>query len=312
MKKFIQHTLLFLLPVLTGAVILFNLPTDKKRAYHYLTDDCEGRGAWMYRRIFESKEPVNIAFLGTSHTINGINDTLVNKYLLGSGSNQTSCNLGYCRLGRDLTYVLMQHLIQQKETKTFVIEVLPDEYMLSHPIFAFLAEAVEVIQPKTFFNRSYFGNLHASLVSKLNYARQDLWREPYVYKYGLRENTGFSTNNYYADTTALSKKKQVHYKNQYRSHTWKRSLTMSYSKAWLASIGELAKANGCRLIFLYIPPYGTPEKTPIEMATYQKYGEVWLPPDTIFTNQRNFYDDEHLNLEGANSLSAWVAGQLKK
>src|SRR5687767_9647068 len=111
MRKFILHTTLFLLPLLAGATIIFFLPTDRKRSYHYLTKDCEGRGAWMYRRIFERPEPVDVAFLGSSHTINGINDTLINQQLIGK--KMTACNLGYCRLGRDLQLVLIKHLIEQ-------------------------------------------------------------------------------------------------------------------------------------------------------------------------------------------------------
>src|SRR6476661_964112 len=101
MKKFILHILLFLLPIVAGWVMVVSQSIDKKRAYHYLTEDGEGRGAWMYRRIYESKEPIDIAFLGSSHTINGINDTLINQLLRDSGSTKTTCNLGYCRLGRD-------------------------------------------------------------------------------------------------------------------------------------------------------------------------------------------------------------------
>lgn len=309
MKKFIQHTLAFLLPIIIGLGILFFLPTNKKRAYHYLTDDCEGRGAWMYRRIFESKEPIDIAFLGSSHTINGINDTLISRLI--AKDNSVPCNLGYCRLGRDLTYVLMKHCLEQKKTKGFIIEVLPDEPAMSHPVFAFLAEGLDVIQPKTIFNRSYAGNFHAHMIAKLNYLRQDLWNVADEYKYALRETSGFTTNTFYADTNTLKTKKEARYKNQYRSHQWTRKFNMPFPKAWLSSISSLAKANNCPLIFLYIPPYGSPEKVPIEMATYQKYGLVWLPPDSIFTNRKNWYDEEHLNLRGANSLSTWVAGKLR-
>lgn len=309
MRKFILHTFAFLLPITIGLGILFFLPTNKKRAYHYLTEDCEGRGAWIYRRIFESKEPIDIAFLGSSHTINGINDTLINKLMINE--NKVSCNLGYCRLGRDLTYLLMKHIIDQKATKTFIIEVLPDEPAMSHPVFAFLAEGSDVIRPQTILNRSYAGNLHAHMVAQLNYLRQDLWNEGYQYKYGLRETYGFSTNTFYADTNTLKAKKEARYKNQYRSHQWTRRYTMQFAKAWLSSIGALAKTNNCELIFLYIPPYGSPEKEPIEMATYQKYGSVWLAPDSIFANKKNWYDEEHLNAEGANDLSIWVAAKIR-
>ena len=311
MKKFILHITLFILPVLVGAVLLLFRPTPAKRAYHYLTDDCEGRGAWMYKRIFNWEEPIELAFLGSSHTINGINDTLINQLLSQQNARvQSTCNLGYCRLGRDLTYVLMKHLITQKKTKTFIVEVLPDEPPFSHPVFPFLADMEDVVSPQTLLNRSYANNLYTAAISRLMYMRQDLYQEPYPYKYGLRGTTGFSTNTFFADTNLLNTKQAEHYQNQHKSHTWTRRFNLPFPRAWLANIYTLAVQNNCKLIFLYIPPYGTPEKKPIEADTYARYGELWIPPDSIFSNKRNWYDEEHLNIYGARSLSTYLSGKI--
>jgi hypothetical protein len=312
MRKFILHTCLFLIPVGVVAILLLFSPTDKKRAYHYLTDDCEGRGAWLYRRIFESKQPIDLAFLGSSHTINGINDTLINQELAKESRNLQTVNLGYCRLGRDLTYVLMQHVLSQKRTRNFIIEVLPDENPFSHPVFPFLAEMKDVVNPQTPFNRTFAPNIYNAAVSRLMYCRQNIWNEPYVYKYGLRENFGFSTNTFTADPKLLIEKKSRRYKNRYKSFTWTRKLSLAFPRAWLQDIHALAKKHGVHYVFLYIPPYGSPEKQPIEMHTYAKYAPVWTAPDSIFNNLNNWYDDEHLNVQGARSLSTWVAGEIKK
>ena len=312
MKKFILHILLFIVPLVIGGFVFFSLPTNTKRAYHYLTDDCEGRGAWIYRRVFESKKPIDIAFLGSSHTINGINDTLINQQLMTDSLPPISvCNLGYCRLGRDLTYVMMKHIIQQKNTKTFIIEVLPDENPFSHPVFPFLADIKDVVNPQTIVNRSYPNNLYNAAISRIMYFRQDLFKDSLVYKYGLREEFGFSTNAFTADTNQLNQNKIRRIKNQGNSFTWTRRINLPLSRKWLANINTLAINNGVKIIFLYIPPYGSPEKTPIEMDTYLSYGEVWIAPDSIFTNKKNWYDQEHLNVAGAYSLSTWVANQLK-
>jgi hypothetical protein len=312
MKKFILHILLFLVPLVIGGFVFFSMPTNTKRAYHYLTDDCEGRGAWIYRRVFELKRPIDIAFLGSSHTINGINDTLINQQLMTDSLPPISvCNLGYCRLGRDLTYVMMKHIIQQKNTKTFIIEVLPDENPFSHPVFPFLADIKDVVNPQTIVNRSYPNNLYNAAISRIMYFRQDLFKDSLVYKYGLREEFGFSTNAFTADTNQLNQNKIRRIKNQGNSFTWTRRINLPLSRKWLANINTLAINNGVKIIFLYIPPYGSPEKTPIEMDTYLSYGEVWIAPDSIFTNKKNWYDQEHLNVAGAYSLSTWVANQLK-
>lgn len=300
MKKFVLHMFLFLLPVMAGWIIVVSKPLDKKRAYHYLTDDCEGRGAWMYRRIYESKEPVDIAFLGSSHTINGINDTLINQILGNSGSTQTACNLGYCRLGRDLTYVLMKHLIDQKKTKTFIIEVQTDEASHSHPVFPFLAESKDVLNPKTIFNKDYPNNVYSNSVAQWIHLRQNWMMEPYPNKYALSGNFGFTTNTFEADTNMLNQKKEKRFSDKNKSHTWTRRINTPFPRTWLKEVGELAKANGCTIYFLYLPPYGSPEPWPIEVDTYKQYGITWGLPDSLLSNKKNWYDGDHMNLRGAN------------
>jgi hypothetical protein len=296
-----------------GGFVFFSLPTNTKRAYHYLTDDCEGRGAWIYRRVFESTKPIDIAFLGSSHTINGINDTLINQQIFTDSAHSISvCNLGYCRLGRDLTYVMMKQIIQQKNTKTFIIEVLPDENPFSHPVFPFLADVKDVVNPQTIINRSYPTNLYNAAISRIMYFRQDLFKDSLVYKYGLREEYGFSTNTFMADTNLLNQTEIRRYKTRNKSFTWSRKVNLPLPRKWVSNINTLANNNGAKIVFLYIPPYGSPEKTPIEMSTYASCGEVWVAPDSIFANKKNWYDDEHLNLQGANSLSTWVANKLKE
>lgn len=311
MKKFLKHTALFLLPILFGVVILFLLPTDHKRAYHYLTNDCDGRAAWIYQRIYESKLPIDIAFLGSSHTINGINDTLINDELIKNPKLKSKvCNLGYCRFGRDLTYVFMKSLIKEKGTKTFIIEVLPEEPRESHPVFAFLSDTREVIDPKIALNGKYLPNLYNATVSKWMYLRQNLFKEPYENKYYLPEQTGFSTANTEADTNILNTKKERRYKKKFAGSNFTRDLQVQFPKRWLGSIDKLARENNVKIIFLYIPPYGSPEKEPVELDTYLKYGPVWIAPDSIFTDKKNWIDDQHLNVKGANLFSSWVAGKI--
>lgn len=311
MKKFVKYTMFFLLPIIIGWATLFMMPNDHKRAFHYLTNDCEGRAAWIYQRIYESKLPIDIAFLGSSHTINGINDTLINNHLSEySESNKWVSNLGYCRLGRDLTYVFIKSLLKEKGTKTFIIEVLPDEDLVTHPVFAFLADSREVIDPKVPYNKSYFPNLYNASVSKLMYLRQNLFKEPYVNKYSSPENMGFSTHFFEADTNELNRKKERRYKKKFKKSDFLRDVEMKFPIAWLKSINQLVKTNGGRLIFLYIPPYGSPEKEPIQMNTYSQYGPVWIAPDSIFSNKKNWYDHEHLNVKGAHSFSQWVANKI--
>jgi len=310
MRKFILHTTLFLLPVMVGVLVLFFQPINKKRAYYCLTNDCEGRGAWMYRRIFERQEPIDIAFLGSSHTINGINDSLITNEL--QAENMMACNLGYCRLGANMNYVLIQHLLSKKKPKMIVIEAMPDETYQSHPIFPYMAEWNEITPPIGVFNGWYTSNFYTHVMAKWMYIRSDVWNEPYIYRYNLQNERGFTTNITKAHETVLQKAKERQEKLSAKSQTWKRKYAMIYPRYILSNIAKLAASQDIKLVFLYIPPYGYPSKEPMEANTYRKYGELWIPPDSIFNTTSHWYDGDHLNLEGANALSFWVADQIKK
>jgi len=310
MKRFVKHIILFVLPIIIGWGLLMQQSLDKKRAFHYLSDDCEGRGAWMYKRIFESKEPIDIAFLGSSHTINGINDTLINQTLFKAGINKKVTNMGYCRFGRDLTYVLMKMLIEKKRTNTFVIEVLENEEANTHPVFAYLAESKYILNPQTITNKSYFSNIYNGSVAKWMYMRQNVFSEPYSYKYSLTNHFGFTTNSFEADTTLLIKEQKKRSIRKGKSRTQKLFDT-PYPQTWLNKIEELANKNGCNIYFLYLPPFGVTEKTPNQMSLYNQIGTVWTLPDTLLSNKSNWYDQDHMNLKGANTASIIVAEKIR-
>ena len=87
---------------------------------------------------------------------------------------------------------------------------------------------------------------------------------------------------------------------------------MTYSRIYLKKLSELCIENNIRLKFLYIPGYGSNEKAPLEMMTYQKYGDVLIPPHEIFADPDNWGDENHLNRAGAEKLSEWVATCIRK
>lgn len=307
MKQFLYKLFLFLLPLFLGTILLLVFPASKKRAYYYLKNDCEGRGAWMYSRIFESSKAIDVAFLGSSHTINGVNDSLIS---IRSGLEV--CNLGYCRLGRDLTYVLMKELLPSKNTQTFIIEVLPEENPFSHPVFAYLADASQLLDVQTPINRSYLPNLYNGILARWDYVKQDMFNEPYPFNYVLNSHYGFTTNGFMADTNELNKMQRRREAKRGRKNDWNTMINTPFPKAWLNSIHSLAMLNHAKIIFLYLPPYGSPEREPIKSTLFKEIGEIWIPPDSILINKSNWYDHEHLNAKGANLLSEFLVEKISE
>ena len=112
MKRLYKHIILFFLPVLLLIIIV---PVNKRQKYLGLENDCFNHAIWIYDRLYKNSKPVDIAFLGSSHTINGINDKLIEEEL--KRYNMTAANFGYCRLGRNLSYVLLKEIIKTKKPR---------------------------------------------------------------------------------------------------------------------------------------------------------------------------------------------------
>jgi len=84
----------------------------------------------------------------------------------------------------------------------------------------------------------------------------------------------------------------------------------SYARGYLKKINRICKERNIQLSFLYIPSYGVNFKQPKEYNTYIKYGDVLLPPNEIFEDQNNWFDEGHLNKSGAAKLSEWLVEEL--
>jgi hypothetical protein len=75
---------------------------------------------------------------------------------------------------------------------------------------------------------------------------------------------------------------------------------------------RFCKKQEIDIIFLYLPAYGSPQDQPREYDTYKEMGALLLPPEVILKNKQHWFDENHLNQAGAEKLSLWVAGEIRK
>lgn len=309
MRRFFKQFVLFLLPILGSIIVLFILPLDKSFVYHYIQQDCAGHGTWIHHRIFKNTKPVDVAFIGSSRSIHSIMDEVVEKEL-GDTSLHVA-TLGYCRLGRNMSYLLLKDLLRHKQPKMLVLEVREDEDHFSHPMFPYLAETKDVLFPTLLFNRDILSDLYLNLETRFEYKKQRLLGQiPTAYPQQNREY-GYGPSDLQAEAGLLEAKKQERQLRAERKLKAKgRNFHMRFPRSYLHKINQLVKENDIELYFLYLPEYGWPLDTPFELNTYQQYGRVLLPPEEIFTNATHWMDDGHLNDQGALELSKWVSTQL--
>ncbi len=305
MKRFYLHFFLFLLPVFIG---LYFLPINTQRQFQGLKDDCEGHAIWMYDRIFENGKPVDLLFLGSSQTINGIDDGLIESSLKEYGIN--TLNFGYCRYGRNLHLTILKYLLKTKRPKYVVLEVRADENHYSHPIFPYLASTKDVLSATPFFNESLVNDWATHFSYKTELAQEDLYQP-------LLDTTqpadfGFAAARDTASYDGLKQVKERRQQKKTASQLFGRDFYLQFPRTYLKEIAQLCEQNNIQLFFLFFQIYGTPILEPLELKTYQQYGEVLLPPDSVFTNPHHWFDENHLNASGARSLSEWTAWALEK
>ena len=117
MRRFIKNIALFSIPFWAFVVYLLSAPYSKEYAYQQIQKDCRS-GSWIHQRLFENEQEIDLAFVGTSRTMCGVQDVEIEKLLASQyGRNLKVANLGVCRNGMNLHYLISRDLFQQKKAQ---------------------------------------------------------------------------------------------------------------------------------------------------------------------------------------------------
>jgi hypothetical protein len=308
-RVFFKHIIRFLLPVLACIVLLMIIPVDKRIRYLLMNNDCFNHGIRIHDRIFANRAPVDIAFIGSSRTINAINSQKIENAFV---ENQIHVNsFGYCRLGVNLNYVLFKDLLKTKRPTSIILEVRESESRFSHPVFPYLADESDVFMPYIFYNHNFLKDFYKAIVFKMQIYQQLCFKSDSnaVVNLALHSNDGFNDT---ADIKTLEDARLKQATKDYSLSKIEREYYLRFPFHYYKKIQELANEKGIQLYFIYMPQFGSPLKEPVEMNTYRKLGTVWIPPNEIFEDKNNWYDETHLNRTGANKLADWIIEKIKE
>lgn len=309
MKEVLQKIALFFGLLAMAFAILFALPYSTEFARHFIKDDCYSHGAWIFDRLTKNNTPIDIAFIGSSHTIHSFQEKkmeaiLENKFHLA--------NLGYCRFGRNLEYLFVKELLANKSPKLVVIEVHEDEAKNSHDIFPYLAGTKDLLVSPTFVNRDYFSDVFMGASARLEqfkakYIFQEKYPDADLNPYGYGESDRKATD----DEFTKNKKGWSKWIKR-RSSTEIEQIQLRYPYSYLLKTINLLKSKKVPFVFVYLPESGSNFQKPLRFNFYKQLGEVLILPDSILNNPANWMDDMHFNNNGANLVSEWMAEQLKE
>lgn len=307
-KKIWSNITLFLLPIALVITIVFIVPANERFNYYFPKYNCMGKSGWIYDRLHNDEHPADIVFLGSSRTIDGIGDKYIEDSLQQLGGEMNVLNLGYCRFGRNMHYILAKRAIEKWKPKCIVIEVTAKENWDGHPDFGYMATNQELFAPVMIFNDNYLQDIGNALTARFDNLRSN-W-------FGVNDLPPVNTEVYghKLDTTHVSpnvliEQKEKRMTQMIRTKGLARWFYYQYPLSYLDKTVALLQENNCEVVFLYLPAYGSWEH-PQEYEWYKKRGTLLIPPKSIYENRFFWKDGNHMNDHGARSMAGWLAKEL--
>ena len=308
MKRIILKLVLFFSLLMIPIVSFFMLPYSEEFAYHYIEQDCYNHGAWIYDRINHNPAPIDVAFIGSSHTLHAIQEKKMEELL---GQNFRVVNLGYCRYGRNIEFSILKMLLKHKSPKLIVIEVHEDEEKNSHDIFPYLAETEDLLLTPTIFNRDYFSDLFHGGSARLEY-----FKTKYIFRKKYPEPTselyGYAATDRIVSEFELDENlKSWQFRLSQTNPEIIEKFQSKFPLAYLKKMANIIQEKNIPIRFVYLPDSGSKLQKPMYASFYQDIAPLIIPPQGIFNDKSNWMDASHLNDKGSGVLSAWLAERIK-
>ena len=310
---------------LITVLVFFFLPHNAYLRYQLLDVGVYAKAKWIYERVNLSETPIDIAFIGTSHTLNGIDSQLVESQInANTDKKRHVVNFAIPHLGRDMHYTLIHMLLQKHTPEAIVLEVRESEARDMHPGTHYIAESASLINAPLIVNLRYAGNLVRQPGRNLKVALNSLFPWLSTLSFSKSASDIADHKNYaltFPDdrTRPLSPGKQkldeerrnenisAPYKYNHISDI-KSLLFFNANNTYVKRIQALAAEKGVDIYYLYLPDYGT-EEFPLRNIYMNNWDEMIYPDFQFYQKAEYFNDLGHLNAEGARLMSEFV-GQV--
>lgn len=314
------------LGLLTAAALLAAmclLPHSRYIRWQSERLEAYARLGWVYERVHFDPTPVDVAFVGTSHTLNGVDGAAVARAAAEAGQACLNVvNLAIPSYGRNLHWVIARELLRARPIRTLVLEVLENETRKAHPLFVEVADAADVAGAPVLLNERYLTDLlllpmrQALLFLKTLAPAQFGLRarfDPARYDGPDVDNTRVvqvggrvltSSRDRREDPARLAREARgiLAGKRLHMLPTSLSSFEYAVPDRYVPLILALARLRGVEVVPLYLPGYGMPD-APIEPWPYAEASNMLFVND-ILRKPENWGDVFHLNQFGAAELSA--------
>jgi len=265
----------------------------------------------VFQRMASDPSPIDVAFIGTSHVMNGIDDRGVEETLARAGIRAKVANLGTTWMGRDMHLFLTRKLLAFKKPRLVVVEINEHEPPYGHPMLPYVASASDMFCCRFLtdmnFPKMYMLFLKEQLYGALSAAR------PSAAAASLSKSWTYGWSPLDRDwdgnmpqERSLGERIQGLIGSKAREAAYK--LTSDFGKQAVHQIADLLRANDVRVAFLYLPEYAFASGAESEnLQFYGNLGPVLVPPAALVADRRNWADFAHLNRDGALQLVPYMS-----
>jgi hypothetical protein len=312
---------------LAFAILASLLPENEYQRWQLLDGTIHSNARWIYERCHFDPTPIDIAFLGPSRIDQGINAPRLSAELAARGLPSNVVNFALPESGRDINYVIAEQLFATKKPKLVVIGVTEKPSRFGHSAFKYIAEPEAIFAPGYLGDANYFSNLvylpYRQLRLFIADLAPDLARLTKTFdrtKY-LGSTVDTTGNVILPDGTiknGLSPASPAELERGVRKleagmHPPLLPPALSNfefgdERHYIEKIAELAKRNGAKVAFLFLPYQSGPSEIQ-EEKFYSRFGVVWnagyLAPHAEW-----FADYGHLTQGATIRLADWLVGPV--
>lgn len=309
------------------------IPHDRYVRWQDERTEAYARLGWVYERIHYDPTPTDIALIGTSHTMNGLDGLAIAQRIAADGTRGeggrclTVTNLAIPAYGRNLHWAIAHELLGARRPRAIVLEVFENETRKAHPVFSHVADSGDLLTAPMLVNQNYVADLIRLPYRQLRLGIESLSPatfglkprfDPADYDGSTVDNTRLVNVGGRAltpplttvmDPAALEQAAAIDRANKNLNMLPKVLERYEYAvpRHYVSAILSEADKAGVPVYLLYLPGYGMPPR-PVDMRLFQ--GRPMLEVNDLLRRRDRWHDVAHLNAQGAAAVSTHVADLL--
>ena len=312
------------------------LPDVEHQRWELTNSHWYNQAFWCFERIHYDPRPIDVAILGSSKTLLGINSRRLEEKLAEAGFPLAVANLSILAPGRNAQWKIVEELLGSRPTRLIVLGVDDEPYPWGHLVFQQIGSRGDIAFPPQPFLKSYFKDLlflpgRQLKLFAARFAPDVFDLKPTVNLTGYTDRPPAEIVQKWNDEGTIvdrdEARTELELKAQFvaagaEAPTRTDRLLLACCNegddhAYLRRIAGLAEKKNARLFFLHMPSFGGATLTR-DSAFLGALGTIVDGgPISAITRQAHFFESwRHLNRSGANEITDYlarnIAGALRK